>query len=282
MDGLRAAVTAELGAPWLLVNAAGVFFEHEVTELSLQQWDLVMDVNARGTFLTCRALLPAMQRGGLRLHRQHRLDRRAQWRSHPRGLQRLEGRGRDVHAQPRDRLRAARRARELRRPGLIDTPMADWIRLDALRLAAFERSLPAGPHRHARPTSRTPSRSWPRTARRTCTAVRWSSMEESRPEAALLAGEGLVTSVHNQFAWCAWTARSARPRSPAGYGAAARRRRPRRGARTARPLPARRGRAAAPRILLRGGFRNEEKVVAANVDLLVIVAAVAVPRSAPA
>ena len=28
-------------------------------------------------------------------------------------------------------------------PGLIDTPMADWIRLDAVRLAAFERSLPA-------------------------------------------------------------------------------------------------------------------------------------------
>ena len=30
---LRDVVTAELGAPWLLVNAAGVFFEHEVTEL---------------------------------------------------------------------------------------------------------------------------------------------------------------------------------------------------------------------------------------------------------
>jgi len=38
-----------------------VFFEHEVTELSIEQWDQVMDVNVRGTFLTCRALLPAMQ-----------------------------------------------------------------------------------------------------------------------------------------------------------------------------------------------------------------------------
>ena len=64
MDELRDAVTAELGAPWLLVNAAGVFFEHEVTELSLEQWDHVMDVNVRGTFLTCRALLPAMQEAG--------------------------------------------------------------------------------------------------------------------------------------------------------------------------------------------------------------------------
>ncbi len=33
---LRDVVTAELGAPWLLVNAAGVFFEHEITELSLE------------------------------------------------------------------------------------------------------------------------------------------------------------------------------------------------------------------------------------------------------
>ena len=115
VEGLRDAVTAELGAPWLLVNAAGVFFEHEVTELSLEQWDLVMDVNARGTFLTCRALLPAMQEARLGLHRQHRLDGRAERRSHARGLQRLEGRGRDVHAQPRDRLGAARRARQLRR-----------------------------------------------------------------------------------------------------------------------------------------------------------------------
>ena len=57
---LRDVVTAELGAPWLLVNAAGVFFEHEVTELSIEQWDQIMDVNVRGTFLTCRALLPAM------------------------------------------------------------------------------------------------------------------------------------------------------------------------------------------------------------------------------
>jgi NAD(P)-dependent dehydrogenase (short-subunit alcohol dehydrogenase family) len=29
-------------------------------------------------------------------------------------------------------------------PGLIDTPMADWIRHDEIRLAAFERSVPGG------------------------------------------------------------------------------------------------------------------------------------------
>ena len=109
-------MTAELGAPWLLVNAAGVFFEHEVTELSIEQWDQVMDVNVRGTFLTCRALLPAMQAAGSGLRRQHRLHRRPERRAHARGLQRLEGRGRALHAQPRDRLGPARRARQLRLP----------------------------------------------------------------------------------------------------------------------------------------------------------------------
>ena len=49
-------------------------------------------------------------------------------------------------------------------PGLIDTPMADWIRLDAVRLAAFERSVPGRTHRHARGRRRRGRRSWPRTA----------------------------------------------------------------------------------------------------------------------
>ncbi len=103
---LRDAVTAELGAPWLLVNAAGVFFEHEVTELSLEQWDLVMDVNVRGTFLTCRALLPAMQEAGSGCIVNIASTAGLSGRPHARRLQRLEGRGRAVHAQPRDRLRA--------------------------------------------------------------------------------------------------------------------------------------------------------------------------------
>ena len=103
-------------------------------------------------------------------------------RPHARRLQRLEGRGRAVHAQPRDRLGPARRARQLRRPG--PDRHADG-RLDPPRRRAPGglRALGARRGASARPrTSPTPSRSWPRTARRTCTAVRWSSMEGSRPE----------------------------------------------------------------------------------------------------
>ena len=135
-------MTAELGAPWLLVNAAAVFFEHEITELSIEQWDQIMDVNVRGTFLTCRALLPAMGAAG-GLHRQHRLDRRAERRptraayNASKGAVVLFTRSLAIDWGPRGvRVNCVC-------PGLIDTPMADWIRLDAVRLAAFERSLPA-------------------------------------------------------------------------------------------------------------------------------------------
>jgi NAD(P)-dependent dehydrogenase (short-subunit alcohol dehydrogenase family) len=144
VDGLRDAVTTELGAPWLLVNAAGVFFEHEVTELSLQQWDLVMDVNARGTFLTCRALLPAMQEAGsgciVNIASTAGLSgghTRAAYNA-SKGAVVMFTRSLAIDCGPRGvRVNCVA-------PGLIDTPMADWIRLDALRLAAFERSVPAG------------------------------------------------------------------------------------------------------------------------------------------
>src|SRR5689334_24359190 len=51
---LRDEVTARLGAPSLLVNVAGVFFEHRITELPADDWDLILDTNLKGTFLTCR------------------------------------------------------------------------------------------------------------------------------------------------------------------------------------------------------------------------------------
>ena len=140
---LRAAVTDELGAPWLLVNAAGVFFEHEITELSVEQWDLVMDVNVRGTFLTCRALLPAMGEAGagciVNIASTAGLTgghTRAAYNA-SKGAVVLFTRSLAIDWGPRGvRVNCVA-------PGLIDTPMADWIRLDAVRLAAFERSVPA-------------------------------------------------------------------------------------------------------------------------------------------
>lgn len=42
----------------ILVNAAGVISVRLVSELEEQEWDRVMDVNAKGVFLCCKAVLP--------------------------------------------------------------------------------------------------------------------------------------------------------------------------------------------------------------------------------
>ncbi|MDQ8704098.1 SDR family oxidoreductase [Streptomyces sp. LHD-70] len=48
----------------LLVNNAGVQVEKTVQETTDEDWDLVMGVNCRGVFHTCRAVLPQMTEHG--------------------------------------------------------------------------------------------------------------------------------------------------------------------------------------------------------------------------
>lgn len=52
------AVTAELGAPDLLVCAAGVVSEHDVTAMPPQEWHRVVDASLTGCFLVVREALP--------------------------------------------------------------------------------------------------------------------------------------------------------------------------------------------------------------------------------
>jgi NAD(P)-dependent dehydrogenase (short-subunit alcohol dehydrogenase family) len=55
----------ELGGPDLLVNSAGIALaEGGVTDCAPEQWDSVMAVNVRGTFLTARHVLPHMIAAG--------------------------------------------------------------------------------------------------------------------------------------------------------------------------------------------------------------------------
>jgi 3-oxoacyl-[acyl-carrier protein] reductase len=51
---------AELGAPRVVVNNAGIVRRALVHETTDEDWDQVIDVNLKGTFLVTRALLPAM------------------------------------------------------------------------------------------------------------------------------------------------------------------------------------------------------------------------------
>jgi 3-oxoacyl-[acyl-carrier protein] reductase len=53
---------ADLGG---LVNAAGVVQLGAIADVSVEDWDRVVDVNLKGTFLTCRAVIPHVEaRGG--------------------------------------------------------------------------------------------------------------------------------------------------------------------------------------------------------------------------
>ena len=59
---------SELGPIDILVNNAGIIAIEKITDTPTEVWDDVMDTNARGAFLTCRAVLPQMiERGSGRI-----------------------------------------------------------------------------------------------------------------------------------------------------------------------------------------------------------------------
>jgi len=62
--GLYSTVVAELGRPDILVNNAGIFKMTDPLEIRAEEWDRVMAVNARGTFLMCREALRHMGASG--------------------------------------------------------------------------------------------------------------------------------------------------------------------------------------------------------------------------
>jgi NAD(P)-dependent dehydrogenase (short-subunit alcohol dehydrogenase family) len=136
-------VRAELGEPWLLVNAAGVFSIQRITELDEAEWDQIIDTNLKGPYLTCREFLPAMiaaregcivnvaSTAGLRGGRQ-----RAAYCASKGGLVQLTRSLAIDHGPDGVRVNCVC-------PGLIDTTMADWIRHDEEALSRWAGSIPA-------------------------------------------------------------------------------------------------------------------------------------------
>lgn len=59
-----ARVTAELGAPTVLVNNAGIIRDNLLHKMSLDDWEAVVGVHLRGAFLMTQACLPAMREAG--------------------------------------------------------------------------------------------------------------------------------------------------------------------------------------------------------------------------
>ena len=48
----------------ILVNNAGIYRTNNITETSAEEWDQVMDINAKGVFLGTKAVIPAMRDNG--------------------------------------------------------------------------------------------------------------------------------------------------------------------------------------------------------------------------
>lgn len=56
-------VTEEFGSAHALVNVAGVHRGGRITDLSREDWDLVLRTNLTGSFETCRATVPILEPG---------------------------------------------------------------------------------------------------------------------------------------------------------------------------------------------------------------------------
>lgn len=52
------------GGPNILVNNAGIFQRKELLDITADEWDNMLGVNAKGTFLGTKAVIPVMQAGG--------------------------------------------------------------------------------------------------------------------------------------------------------------------------------------------------------------------------
>lgn len=60
VGAMVAAITADLGAPEILINNAGFAHQARFTDITADQFDRIFAVHVRGTFLCMRACLPAM------------------------------------------------------------------------------------------------------------------------------------------------------------------------------------------------------------------------------
>lgn len=61
VEKVFAEIEAEAGRIDILVNNAGVIFFKPVEEVSVADWDMLLDINLRGPFLGCRAVAPGMK-----------------------------------------------------------------------------------------------------------------------------------------------------------------------------------------------------------------------------
>lgn len=62
VEGMQQRVNSDMGGVDILVNCAGLIsYRKGVNAVPVDEWDLVLDVNLRGTYLVCQALMEGMK-----------------------------------------------------------------------------------------------------------------------------------------------------------------------------------------------------------------------------
>ena len=94
IEELVAEVTAAWGELSIVINNAGMCPYTSPDDITIDEWDAVLETNARGTFLMTRAALPLLRAAnGRPVGGQHLLDSRAdRWVHHQRPLRGQQGR----------------------------------------------------------------------------------------------------------------------------------------------------------------------------------------------
>ena len=167
----------------ILVNNAGLYASlamRPFTEIPLEEWNRVMEVNVASMFLTSRAVVPVMREARRRQDREHLLGHAVSRRPLPPALRDEQGRDRRVHARAREGARQGLDPRELRRAGLHD------VGRRARPSPRSSRSCATSPSRRGRSsatrsrrTSSAPSSSSARPRPTSSPARRWSSTAAS-------------------------------------------------------------------------------------------------------
>ncbi len=99
VDAALAATLAAFGRVDGLVNNAGIFKAAEFLDIAEADWDAVIAVNLKGSFLVGQAVAREMVRAGARRDRQHEFGQRHADDPDDRQLQREQGRDQPAHAR---------------------------------------------------------------------------------------------------------------------------------------------------------------------------------------
>ncbi len=144
-ENMMAHVMKEYGKIDILVNNAGLTSEGNVENLSLEEWNRVMDVNLTGVFLGCKQVLPSMRlaKSGSIINISSQLGFVGNDSSNP-AYQASKGAVRIFTKNVAVRYAPYNVRCNSIHPGPVDTPMTETARSDKKFLASLIGKIPMG------------------------------------------------------------------------------------------------------------------------------------------